>query len=540
MPEIDANNLPDDVDALRAMIVASQHEHQKALDQERARHTESLTQERTKHSAALKKAADQQHKLKQHILVLQQQLAVLRRARFGKQSEKLDKNIHQLELMIEDLETTLSEPPVLEPDIPTDSPGRQSHKPLPEHLPRETIEYGKQEHCPDCGNTLSFIGEDISEQLDYVPASFRVIQHVRPKYSCSGCNCIVQALAPSRPIARSYAGPGLLAHVSVAKFCDHQPLYRQSQIYSREGVLLERSTLADWIGQVCHLLSPLNEALQNYVLAANKIHGDDTPVPVLQPGRKTTKLGRLWGYLRDDRPAGKDEAPAVWFSYSADRKGKWPLDHLATFNGTLQADGYAGYNALYATGRVQEAACWAHVRRKFYEIDQLQPDSFATEVLHAIAKLYVIEKEIKGKSPEQRSSTRQARAGPILENLKNQLRTTLGRVPRKQPLAKAIHYALTRWHALVRYVDDGTIEIDNNPIERQIRPVALGRKNYLFAGSDAGGERAAMMYSLINTAKLNGIEPEAYLTHVLTVIADHPVNRIEELLPWNTQLTDSN
>jgi len=272
------------------------------------------------------------------------------------------------------------------------------------------------------------------------------------------------------------------------------------------------------------------------VLAASKIHGDDTPVPVLQPGRKTTKMGRLWGYLRDDRPAGNDAAPAVWFSYTPDRKGKWPAEHLATFSGTLQADGYAGYNALYATGRINEAACWAHVRRKFFEIDQVQPNSFATEVLREIAKLYVIEKEIKGKEPEQRKAARQARAGPVLGALKARMRTTLGGVPKKLPLAKAINYALVRWDALVRYVDDGTIEIDNNPIEREIRPIALGRKNYLFAGSDAGGERAAMMYSLINTAKLNGVEPEAYLTHVLSVIADHPVNRVEELLPWNVQL----
>lgn len=549
MPEIDANNLPDDVEALRALIIANQHELKKALDRERAKHTQALNhektkhtqtldQERTKHSAALKEAAAQQHTLKQHIVVLEQQLAVLRRARFGKQSEKLEENIHQLELMIEDLETTLSAPSQFEVETPADKPKRKSHKPLPEHLPREIREHGKQECCAKCGGALSFIGEDISEQLEYIPASFRVIRHVRPKYSCPCCSGIVQAPAPSRPIARSYAGPGLLAHVAIAKFCDHQPLYRQSQIYSREGVVIERSTLADWIGQVCHLLRPLNDALQTYVLSAQKIHGDDTPVPVLQPGRKSTKLGRLWGYLRDDRPAGNEEAPAVWFSYSADRKGKWPVEHLATFNGTLQADGYAGYNALYATGRIQEAACWAHVRRKFYEIDQVQPDGFATDVLQAIAKLYAVEKAIKGQNPEQRASTRQARAGPIVDHLKLQLQSTLSRVAKKLPLAKAIHYALTRWDALVRYIDDGTIEIDNNPIERQIRPVALGRKNYLFAGSDAGGERAAMMYSLINTAKLNGIEPEAYLTQVLTVIADHPVNRVDELLPWNIQLPD--
>ena len=536
MPEIDINDLPDDVDALRALIVA-----QLELNKTSEQHTQSLNhaldQQRIKHSAALKEASAKQQALKQHIVVLEQQLAALRRARFGKQSEKLDEHILQLELMIEDLETTLAEPPTTsEPEVQAPKRKSRARKPLPEHLPREVIEHGKRDSCEQCGNALSKIGDDVSEQLEYVPSSFRVIRHVRPKYSCKCCSTIVQAPAPSRPIPRSYAGPGLLAHVAVAKFCDHLPLYRQSQIYSREGVALERSTLADWVGQVCHLLRPLNDALQTYVLAATKVHGDDTPVPVLQPGRKSTKLGRLWGYLRDDRPAGSEAAPAVWFSYTPDRKGKWPAEHLATFSGTLQADGYAGYNALYATGRINEAACWAHVRRKFFEIDQVQPNSFATDVLHAIASLYAVEKAIKGQPPDQRAVIRQARAGPTLETLKKQLQKKLSQVPRKLPLAKAIHYALTRWDALSRYISDGSVEIDNNPIEREIRPIALGRKNYLFAGSDAGGDRAAMMYSLVNTAKLNGIEPEAYLTHVLSVIADHPVNRVDELLPWNMQL----
>jgi len=536
MPDIDIDNLPDDVDALRALLV-----DQLEVNKERLKHTQKLNdaldQQRVKHNAELKHATAKQQALKQHIVVLEQQLAALRRARFGKQSEKLDEHILQLELMIEDLETTLAEPPATpEPEDQTDKPKSCARKALPAHLPRDTIKHGKRDSCEQCGNVLSKIDDDVSEQLEYVPSSFRVIQHVRPKYSCACCNTIVQAAAPSRPVLRSYAGPGLLAHVAVAKFCDHLPLYRQSQIYSREGVALKRSTLADWVGQSCHLLRPLNDALQAYVLAASKVHGDDTPVPVLQPGRKSTKLGRLWGYLRDDRPAGNDAAPAVWFSYTPDRKGKWPAEHLATFSGTLQADGYAGYNALYATGRINEAACWAHVRRKFFEIDKVQLDSFATKVLRDIALLYAVEKSVKGKPPDQRVAIRQARAVPILDALKQRLQKTLSQVPRKFPLAKAIKHALTRWDALLRYVDDGNIEIDNNPIEREIRPDALGRKNYLFAGSDAGGERAAMMYSLINTAKLNGVEPEAYLSYVLSVIADHPVNRVDELLPWNVSL----
>ncbi len=512
----DANDLPNDVEALRAMVVDMQ--------QQMASGEAELKKERAKYTA-----------LDQLYQVLLQQLAVLRRARFGRQSEKLDAQLHQLELQIEDIESAMADAPPLPEPSQEEKKTPSARKPLPESLPREVIEHGKQSCCSECGNELAHIGDDISEQLEYVPASFRVIKHVRPKYSCRSCNTITQASAPSRPIARGYAGPGLLAHVIVSKYVDHLPLYRQSQIYNREGVELERSTLADWVGQVFHLLRPLNNALNQYVMAAAKLHGDDTPVPVLQPGRKTTKQGRLWGYLRDDRPAGRKEAPAVWFSYSPDRKGKWPQEHLADYTGTLQADGYPGYNALYAKGEIQEAACWAHVRRMFYEIDQAQPDSFASEVLNAIAELYKIEKLIKGQPPDKRVAIRKEQAKPRLDQLKIKLRETLSRVAKKLPLAKAIKYALVRWDALERYTHDGAIEIDNNPIEREIRPVVLGRKNYLFAGSDAGGERAAMMYSLMNTAKLNGIEPESYLTHVLTRIAEHPVNRVDELLPWNVQ-----
>ena len=326
----------------------------------------------------------------------------------------------------------------------------------------------------------------------------------------------------------------------MAKYCDHLPLYRQSAIYSREGVELSRSTLADWVGKVCHLLRPLDDALNRYVLDTKHLHTDDTPVPVLQPGRKTTKQGRLWGYLRDNRPAGDEAAPAVWFAYTPDRKGKWPQEHLASYEGTLQADGYAGYKVLYEKENFYEAACWAHVRRKFFEVDKNQPNGFAGEVLLSIAELYKIESDIKGLAPDKRQSVREARAGPLLKTLKEQLRSTMSKIPKKLPLAQAIYYALVRWDALIRYTKDGSIEIDNNPIERQIRPIALGRKNYLFAGSDAGGERAAMMYSLLNTAKLNGIDPEAYLAQVLSTIADHPVNRVDELLPWNVEsATDS-
>lgn len=517
MQALDPNNLPNDVESLKALLLESHAENNKL-----SKRTLVLSQQLT---------------------VLQQQLAALRRARFGKSSEKLDANIYQMELMIEDLESTIAE---LDPNENNVRPERKAksqkerREPLPESLPRETHTHSAGERCSDCGHTLALIGEDVSEQLEYKPASFRVIRHVRPKYRCDSCDCLVQAPAPSKPIPKSYAGPALLAHVAVAKYCDHLPLYRQTAIYSREGVELSRSTLADWVGKVCHLLRPLNDALNRYVLDTKHLHTDDTPVPVLQPGRKTTKQGRLWGYLRDNRPAGDASAPAVWFAYTPDRKGKWPQEHLANYEGTLQADGYAGYKAMFDRKSVNEAACWAHVRRKFFEVDKTQPNGFAGEVLLSIAELYKIESDINGLAPEKRQSIREARAGPLLLTLKEQLRSTMSKIPKKLPLAQAIYYALVRWDALVRYTTDGAIEIDNNPIERQIRPIALGRKNYLFAGSDAGGERAAMMYGLLNTAKLNGIDPEKYLAHVLSTIADHPINRVDELLPWNIEIaTDS-
>lgn len=525
MPQLDANNLPDDVESLKALLIASQRELETTREQ-----TAELV-------AKNQKLSKKSHALAQQLAVLEQQLAALRRARYGRSSEKLDVNIEQLELMIEDLESsvaemTTSDEVTAKPKVKT----KRARQPLPESLPRETQLYDSGGCCGDCGHALSLIGEDVSEQLEYKPASFRVIRHVRPKYRCDGCCSLQQAPAPSKPIPKSYAGPGLLAHVAVAKYCDHLPLYRQSGIYAREGVELARSTLADWVGKTCHLLRPLNDALNSYVMESNKIHGDDTPVPVLQPGRRTTKQGRLWGYLRDNRPSGDCSAPAVWFAYTPDRKGMWPQQHLADYHGTLQADGYAGYNELYKTDRVQEAACWAHVRRKFFEIHKVQPDSFASSVVERIADLYKIEEQVRGKPPDQRQATREARAGPILLRLKQELRSTQSKIPKKMPLAQAIYYALVRWDALTRYTKTGHLEIDNNPIEREIRPIALGRKNYLFAGSDAGGDRAAMMYSLINTAKLNGVDPEAYLTLVLSTIAEHPVNRVHELLPWNIDM----
>jgi len=379
---------------------------------------------------------------------------------------------------------------------------------------------------------LKPLGEDVSEVLDDVPAHFKVIRHVRPKLACGRCDVIVQAPAPSRPIAKGLAGAALLAHVLVAKYCDHLPLYRQRGIYARSGVELERSTLADWVGQSSDLLRPLVEALKRYALAAAKVHADDTPLPVLAPGHGKTQTGRLWPYVRDDRPAGDEAAPAVWFAYSPNRRGEHPQTHLKSFAGILQADAYAGFAPLYAGGQIVEAACWAHVRRKFFDLHQAHASPVAAEALQRIRALYAIEAETRGQLPARRQTVRAARAGPLLADCQTWLTRTLATLSQKSALAEAIRYALARWPALTRYVEDGRIEIDNNAAERALRPVALGRKNFLFAGADVGGERAAALYSLIGSALLNGIDPEAYLRHVLERIADHPVNRIDELLPW--------
>ena len=467
------------------------------------------------------------------IAQLEARIAKLKRLQFGQSSEKLAHEIEQLELELDELHEDEAAQAAERPAAVQALIGKPARRPLPPHLPREDEVHEPSCTCPNCGGQMRKLGEDVTEVLEYVPASFKVIRHVRPKLSCRVCETIVQAPMPSLPIERGRPGPGLLAHVLVAKYADHLPLYRQSGIYAREGVDLERSTLADWVGRSAALLDPLVAALRKDILASDLLHGDDTPVPVLAPGRGSTKTGRLWTYVRDERPHGGQRPAAAVYFYSPDRKGEHPQAHLKSFKGLLHADGYAGFNAIFEKANVIEAACWAHVRRKFFDVHAANGSPIAAEALDRIGALYGIEANIRGKSPDERQRCREQQSLPLLAGLKAWLEAALPKLSGKSDLAAAMRYALNRWDALTRYAHDGRIEIDNNAAERSIRGIALGRKNYLFAGSDKGGERAAAIYSLIETAKLNGLNPEAYLRDVLARIADHKINRIAELLPWN-------
>jgi transposase len=482
-----------------------------------------------------------------HIEKLKMQLSVLRRARFGRSSEKLDRDIEQLELLIGELEedaaSAEAEQASRAPAAPAIPPKPSRHpvrKPLPAHLPRETITHQPACTCPGCGSTVfSRIGQDEREVLEYVPSSFKVIVHVRPKLSCRGCETILQMPMPALPIERGRPGPGLISHVVVSKYCDHTPLHRQSGIYAREGIELDRATLADWMGKAAFRLQPLAEAIGRHVRAGSVLHADDTTVPVLAPGSGKTKTGRLWVALRDERPWGSAVPPAAFYLYSSDRRGIHAEALLGDCRGFLQADGYTGFGKLYRPTQpagappLIEVACWSHARRKFYDEYHETASPIAHEVLERIAALFAIESSISGQLPARRSDTRVKHALPRLNDLKLFLDAALTRISGKSDLAKAIRYSLSRWTALTIYLHDGRLEMSNNAAERAMKPPVLGRKNYLFCGSDAGGQRAACFYTIIETAKLSGVNPEAYLTDIISRIDNHPAKEIDQLLPWN-------
>jgi transposase len=530
-------DLPSDPDELRAFAQALQSQHAAT-----AAELASTAAELRAAKATIQLTALEIEKLKV-------QLARLRRMQFGQSSERLTREIEQLELRLEELETVEAEATGASADAGVPPPAREKRKPkrlpLPDHLPRHEVVHvaPHADGCGACGGTMSALGEDVTEVLEYVPGRFQVVRHVRPKLSCQHCDAITQAPAPALPIPRGKAGPGLLAHVLVSKYADHLPLYRQAEIYAREGVDLDRSTMADWVGQVSWLLQPLVDHIRAHVFAADKIHTDDTPVPVLAPGNGKTKTGRLWVYARDDRGWQGVGPPAAAYFYTPDRKGERPRAHLAGFSGFLQADGYAGYDQLYdgrrQPGPIVEVACWAHVRRKIYDVWKATGSTTAHTGVSMIDLMYEAEDLGRGLPLEDRLERRKVvRVG--VDGFFNWAEDTMRRISGKGALADAIRYAVKRRAALTRFCDDARLEADNNRAENCLRPVALGRKNYLFAGSDKGGERAAAIYTLIQTARLNFVDPEAWLRDVLIRIAKgHPANRIGELAPWSISMMEN-
>ncbi|WP_260839059.1 IS66 family transposase [Escherichia coli] len=471
---------------------------------------------------------------------LQAQLDKLRRMNFGSRSEKVSRRIAQMEADLNRLqkESDTLTGRVYDPAVQRPLRQTRIRKPFPESLPRDEKRLlPAAPCCPNCGGSLSYLGEDTAEQLELMRSAFRVIRTVREKHACTQCDAIVQAPAPSRPIERGIAGAGLLAHVVTGKYADHLPLYRQSEIYRRQGVELSRATLGRWTGAVAELLEPLYDVLRQYVLMPGKVHADDIPVPVQEPGSGKTRTARLWVYVRDDRNAGSQMPPAVWFAYSPDRKGIHPQNHLAGYSGVLQADAYGGYRALYESGRITEAACMAHARRKIHDVHARVPTDITTEVLQRIGELYVIEAEVRGCTAEQRLAARKARAAPLMQSLYDWIQTQMKTLSRHSDTAKAFAYLLKQWEALNVYCSNGWVEIDNNIAENALRGVAVGRKNWLFAGSDSGGEHAAVLYSLIGTCRLNNVEPEKWLRYVIEHIQDWPANRVRDLLPWKVDLT---
>ena len=470
---------------------------------------------------------------------LRQIIKELQRHRFGRRAESLP--VDQLQLALEEAEQVEAAGHAeIEEKLPAGRKERAAKRranrgALSAHLPRiETVVDVESTICPCCSGTLHRIGEDVAERLDIVPTQFRVLLVRRPKYGCRVCqDVIVQAPAPARLIEGGLPTEATVAQVLVSKFADHLPLYRQAQIYGRQGVDLDRSTLADWVGRAAFLLRPIQERLFERLKASPKLFADETPAPVLDPGRGRTKTGQLFAYARDDRPWDGSDPPGVVYLYAPDRKAERPIAHLAGFRGVLQVDGYGGYKVLARHNAVQLAFCWSHVRRRFYELAQAGPAPIATEALARIAAIYHIESDIRGQSAEDRRAIRQQNSRALVAAFEPWLREKLALISQKTKLAEAIRYALARWDGLSLFLDDGRVEIDNNIVERAIRPLALTRKNALFAGSDSGADHWATIASLIETCKLTDIDPQAYLADVITrIVNGHPQNRIDELLPW--------
>jgi transposase len=468
-------------------------------------------------------------------------LAKARREQFGQSSERGKLLIEQLELAIEDLEETQAEdetraeiaaPAAKEKRV---RPPRGPRK-LPDNLPVERVVEPAPCACGKCGGVrLRKLGEVVSKTLECEPRRWKIVEHVREKFSCRDCEAISEPPAPSHPIPRGFAGPSLLAMVLAAKFLDHQPLNRQSAAFAREGVEIDTSTLADWVGSCAGALEPIVARLREHILAAERIHADDTTVPVL--AKTKTKLGRIWVYLRDDRPFGGRDPPAAFFEYSPSRHGAYPRQHLAAWSGVMQADAFPGFNDLYDSVRkpapIAEAACWAHGRREFFKWATLAKSPVAQEVVRRIDELFAIERAISGKPADERRTLRQERSRPLAISLEAYLHEQRSKLSPKHDLAKAMSYILTRWEAFTRFLDDGRVCLSNNAAERALRGVAIGRRNWTFAGSDEGGRRAAAIYTLVQTCKLNDVDPQAWLAFALAKLPDHPAKKVDELLPWN-------
>jgi transposase len=504
--------LPSDVEMLQALLLKERAEHAAAL---LAKHSADAENER-----------------------LRQIIKALQRHRFGRRAETLD---DQLSLSLEDIEKEIAAgEAAAEATAPAAKTERAAKRranrgSLPAHLPRvETVIDIEDKTCPHCSGGLHLIGEDRADQLDIVPAQLRVLVIRRPKYACRACeDVVVQAPAPARLIEGGMPTEATVAHVVVAKYADHLPLYRQARIWARQGINLDRSTLADWTGRAAFLLRPVHERLLETLKRSSKLFADETTAPVLDPGRGRTKTGQLWAYARDDRPWGGTDLPGVVYVYAPDRKAERAAAHLVGFKGVLQVDGYAGYRPLAEKGDIRLAFCWAHVRRRFYEIATAGLTPIASEALERIARLYAVENDIRGRSAHERRRVRQELSQPLIDALTPWLKSQLEPVSQKGKLAEAIRYALARWEGLSLFLGDGRVEMDSNIVERAIRPIALNRKNALFAGSDGGGEHWAILASLIETCKLNGIDPQGYLTDVITrIVQGHPNSRLHELLPW--------